>query len=143
MQSTPPDLTPSIPFGTDRAVSLAQAAGALPDLWSPRILGQIRGHHESQYIKVVRILGDFPWHTHTHQDELFLVLSGCLHIGRALEDGGDISVYPGQFFIVPRGTRHNTSATIETHIVLIEPASTAHTGSEITPLTRSLADQLG
>ena len=126
-----------------RPVSLQDAAAALPDLWSPRILGQIRGPLEAQYLKVARILGEFPWHTHADEDELFLVLSGCLHIGRAPADGGPVSVHPGQCFIIPRGVPHNTSADTETLIALIESTSTQHTGDQILPQTRSVADQLG
>ena len=110
----------------------------LPDLWSPRIVGQLNNH----YLKVVRVLGDFPWHTHAGEDELFLVLAGALTIGRSAADGGTVTLLPGQAFIVPRGTHHNTSATTETLLALIEPVSTQHTGEEITPLTRSIAQQL-
>ncbi len=120
-------------------ISLAESAAALPDLWFPRIVGQVNNH----FLKVVRVLGDFPWHTHAHEDELFLVLSGALTIGRSPADGGPITILPGHAFIVPRGTRHNTSAATETHLALIEPVSTQHTGDAITPQTRSIAEQLG
>jgi len=89
------------------------------------------------------VQGEFPWHSHEHEDEMFLVLRGVLSIGRAAEDGGPVSVRPGEFFVVPRGVRHNTSATEETWIVLIETTTTLHSGSEQTPLTRSIAEQLG
>ena len=121
-----------------QAISLTEAAARLPDLWSPRIVGQLNNH----YLKVVRVLGDFLWHTHAGEDELFLVLAGALTIGRSAADGGAVILLPGQAFIVPRGTHHNTSATTETLLALIEPVSTQHTGEEITPLTRSIAQQL-
>ena len=114
-------------------------AAALPDLWSPRIVGQVDNH----YLKVARVQGDFPWHTHPDEDELFLVLSGALTIGRSPADGGPITLLPGHAFIVPRGIRHNTSADTETLIALFESTSTQHTGDEITPRTRSIAEQLG
>ncbi len=120
-------------------ISLIQAAAALADLWSPRILAQVN----DQYLKVARVLGDFPWHTHDAEDELFLVLSGALTIGRAEADGGPITLQPGEVFVVPRGLRHNTSAQVETLIALIETTTTRHTGNEQTPLTRTLAEQLG
>jgi mannose-6-phosphate isomerase-like protein (cupin superfamily) len=96
-----------------------------------------------QYVKVARVQGEFPWHAHENEDELFLVLQGALTIGRAAEDGGPVTLRPGEIFVVPRGTRHNTSAAEETWIALIETVTTEHTGGEQTPLTRSIAEQLG
>lgn len=120
-------------------ISLELACSALHELWSPRVVGQVN----NQYVKVAKIQGEFPWHTHDHEDEMFLVLRGHLRIGRAEADGGPVSVLPGHFFIVPRGTRHNTSAEEETWIALIETTTTLHSGNEQTPLTRSIAEQLG
>ena len=120
-------------------VSLELACSALTELWSPRVVGQVN----NQYIKVAKIQGEFPWHSHEHEDEMFFVLRGLLRIGRSDADGGPVSLLPGEFFVVPRGTRHNTSAEEETWIALIETVTTLHTGSEQTPLTRSIADQLG
>jgi mannose-6-phosphate isomerase-like protein (cupin superfamily) len=73
---------------------------------------------------------------------MFLVLRGELQIGRAPADGGPVVVRPGEFFVVPHGVRHNTSAAEETWIALIETVTTEHTGGEQTPLTRSIAEQL-
>ena len=73
---------------------------------------------------------------------MFFVLRGHLRIGRADADGGPVSVQTGEFFVVPRGVRHNTSATEETWIALIETVSTLHTGIEQTPFTRSIEEQL-
>lgn len=120
-------------------LALLKAAAALPDLWSPRVLAQVN----DQYLKVARVHGEFPWHAHEDEDELFLVLSGALTIGRSAGDGGPVTLQPGEIFVVPRGVRHNTSAQVETLIALVEPIGTLHTGSEQTPLTRSLAEQLG
>ena len=119
-------------------ISLELACSALQELWSPRVLGQVN----NQYIKVAKVRGEFPWHTHEHEDEMFLVLRGQLRIGRAEADGGSVSVLPGQFFVVPRGTRHKTSDEEETWLVLIETTTTLHSGNEQTPLTRSIAEQL-
>jgi len=119
-------------------ISLERAASQLQELWSPRILGQVN----DQFIKVARVQGEFPWHAHAHEDELFLVLRGELRIGRSDADGGPVHLRPGEFFIVPRGVRHNTSAIEETWIALIETTTTQHTGEEQTPLTRSIAEQL-
>lgn len=119
-------------------ISLAKVVSELPDLWSPRILAQVN----DQYLKVARVHGEFPWHTHDHEDELFLVLSGALTIGRSNGDGGPVTLQAGEVFVVPRGTRHNTSAEQETWIALIETVTTQHTGIEQTPLTRSIEEQL-
>ena len=120
-------------------VSLEAACEALPQLWSPRVVGRVN----DQYIKAVRIQGEFPWHSHAGEDEMFFVLRGALRIGRAEADGGDVLVHPGEFFVVPRGVRHNTSATEETWLALIETVTTEHTGGERTPMTRSIEEQLG
>jgi quercetin dioxygenase-like cupin family protein len=119
-------------------VSLELACSQLPELWSPRVLGRVN----DQFIKVARVQGEFPWHSHAAEDEMFLVLRGQLTIGRSATDGGDVQLSAGDFFVVPRGVRHNTSAATETWIALIETVSTQHTGDEVTPLTRSLQEQL-
>ena len=123
---------------SQQPVSLEQQCAALDEFWSPRILGRVN----DQYIKVAKVHGEFPWHSHADEDEMFLVLRGCLRIGRAVEDGGPVDVHPGEFFVVPRGVRHNTSAVEETWLALIETVTTQHTGSEQTSLTRTIAEQL-
>lgn len=122
-----------------KPISLTDACAALPELWSPRVLGQVN----DQYVKVARIEGVFPWHTHDHEDEMFLVLRGALTIGRSEADGGPVVVQPGEFFVVPAGLHHNTSAEVETWIALIETTTTLHTGTTQMPQTRSIAEQLG
>jgi quercetin dioxygenase-like cupin family protein len=119
-------------------ISLETSAASLPELWSPRIVGRVN----DQYLKVARVCGEFPWHAHEGEDEMFLVLKGALTIGRAPEDGGPVTLRPGEAFIVPRGVRHNTSATEETLIALVETVTTQHSGVEQTPLTRTLEEQL-
>ena len=119
-------------------VSLEAACEALPQLWSPRVVGRVN----NQYVKVVRFQGEFPWHAHSDEDEMFLVFRGLLRIGRSAADGGNIEVRPGEFFVVPRGMRHNTAAMEETWIALIETVTTRHTGDEQTPFTRSIEEQL-
>ncbi len=120
-------------------VSLEAACRSLEELWSPRIVGRVN----DQFIKVARVQGEFPWHTHEREDEMFLVLRGELTIGRSAQDGGALTLRAGEFFVVPRGVRHNTSAAVETWIALIETVTTEHTGSEVTAMTRSIAEQLG
>jgi mannose-6-phosphate isomerase-like protein (cupin superfamily) len=123
---------------SSQPISLEAACKSLKELWSPRIVGRVN----DQFIKVARVKGEFPWHTHDQEDEMFLVLRGALTIGRSAFDGGDVVVGPGEFFVVPRGVRHNTSAADDTWIALIETITTEHTGTEVTPLTRSIAEQL-
>jgi mannose-6-phosphate isomerase-like protein (cupin superfamily) len=120
-------------------ISLERACAGLTELWSPRVVGRVN----DQYIKVAKVKGEFPWHQHEDEDEMFLVLRGRLRIGRKDADGGPVEVASGEFFVVPRGTMHNTSAEEETWIALIETVSTLHTGSLQTTLTRSIAEQLG
>ncbi len=120
-------------------VSLLAACKALPQLWSPRVVGRVN----DQFIKVARVQGEFPWHAHAAEDEMFLVLRGELRIGRAEADGGDVLIGSGEFFVVPRGVRHNTSAVEETWIALIETVTTEHTGGEQTAMTRAISEQLG
>ncbi len=119
-------------------ISLENSAASLPELWSPRILGRVN----DQYLKVAKVCGEFPWHTHEAEDEMFLVLKGALTIGRAEQDGGPVTLHPGEVFIVPRGVRHNTSAKEETLIALVETVTTHHTGGEQTAMTRTLEEQM-
>ncbi len=116
-----------------------QVCSALPELWAPRVLVQVN----NQYLKAVRVQGEFPWHSHADEDELFLVLRGALTIGRAEQDGGPVVLQAGEVFVVPRGVRHNTSAEEETWLALIETVTTQHTGAEQTAMTRSVEEQLG
>jgi quercetin dioxygenase-like cupin family protein len=119
-------------------VNLDAAFGKLQEYFSPKVVGRVN----DQYVKVTKLKGEFPWHTHEHEDEMFLVVRGRLTIGRSEQDGGPVVLEPGEFFIVPRGMRHNTSATEETWNILIEPVTTAHSGDVQSPLTKSIAEQL-
>jgi mannose-6-phosphate isomerase-like protein (cupin superfamily) len=121
-----------------KPISLKAACAALPEIWLPRVLGQVN----NQYIKVARVEGDFPWPTHDAEDEMFLVLRGRLRIGRAPEHGGPIDVSAGEFFVVRAGVPHDTSAAEETWLALIETTTTLNTGSELLPQTRSIEQQL-
>ena len=130
---------PDVPLPVTQPISLAQACAGLTELWAPRVLARVN----DQYLKAVRVKGEFPWHSHADEDELFLVLRGALTIGRAEEDGGPVTLRVGEVFVVPRGVRHNTSAEEETWLALIETVTTQHTGAEQTAVTRSIEEQLG
>jgi mannose-6-phosphate isomerase-like protein (cupin superfamily) len=105
-----------------RVVDLAETFGRFADPWSPKIVGDVN----DMYVKVVKLRGEFVWHHHDAEDELFLVVAGRLRM--QLRDG-DRDVGPGQFIIVPRGVEHCPRAlTDEVHVVLLEPKGTLNTG---------------
>ncbi len=110
-------------------------AAALPELWSPRVVAEL----DDSYVKVARVHGALAWHSHDAEDELFYVLKGRLRIEM---EAATVELGEGELFVVPRGVRHNPVATEECLLMLIERKSTLHTGSEVTPKTRSLAEQL-
>jgi mannose-6-phosphate isomerase-like protein (cupin superfamily) len=93
-----------------------------------------------QYVKIARLQGDFVWHAHEGEDELFLVVRGSMRI--QLEDG-DVTLGPGEFVVVPRGVRHNPVAAEECWVMLIETVTTKHTGDVVTERTRSIEEQVG
>ncbi len=89
--------------------------------WSPRIVGELNG----QYVKLAKVEGEFVWHKHDNEDELFMVVKGKLFL-----DFRDktIELNPGEFFIVPRGVEHRPRTEDEVHLVLFEPKATLNTG---------------
>lgn len=116
-------------------VDLAEKLSTFAELWSPKVVARLNDYE----IKVVKVAGEFVWHTHEDTDELFLVLAGTLTI--QLRDG-DVHLRPGQLFVVPRGTEHCPIADGEVHAVLIEPAGVVNTGDAGGPLTASYDDSL-
>lgn len=118
------------------AISPRQAAAALTEFWSPRVIGEL----DDSYLKVAKLLGTFGWHSHNDEDELFLVLAGQLRIELEI---GAVELAEGELFVVPKGVRHNPVAQAECLILLIERKSTLHTGNQVTDRTRSIAQQLG
>jgi mannose-6-phosphate isomerase-like protein (cupin superfamily) len=116
-------------------VNLAEAAGSLPDLWSPKVIARVA----DQYVKVAKVQGEFVWHAHAHEDELFLVLKGSLRI--RMEDG-DVVLNAGDVFVVPAGVRHSPVAEEECWLALVEPVGTKHTGDVVDARTRSIDEQL-
>lgn len=104
--------------------------------WTPRVIGRVN----DQYVKVAKLLGEFVWHAHENEDELFLVVSGRLRI--QLEGRDDVVLDSGEFFVVPRGVRHNPIADDEVEIVLIETITTAHTGDLVVEGTVPVEQQL-
>jgi quercetin dioxygenase-like cupin family protein len=103
------------------AVNLAQKLTLFQEYWSPKVVGELNDN----YLKVVKVQGEFVWHKHDEDDELFLVLKGRLVI--QLRDQ-DITLNEGDFLVVPKGVEHRPVADDEAHILLIEPKTVVNTG---------------
>jgi quercetin dioxygenase-like cupin family protein len=117
------------------STNLMSAFERVNDFWSPKVIGRVN----DQLLKVAKLKGELVWHTHDQEDELFYVVKGSLRI--AFEDRA-MELREGEFFTVSKGIRHNPAADEDCWIMLIEPASTKHTGEAVTPQTRSLEEQL-
>lgn len=109
----------------DGAVNLAEKLTSFEEHWSPRIVGSYNGND----ILVVKVQGEFVWHSHPETDDFFLVLKGRLTIRMR---NGDVTLLPGETFVVPKGVEHCPVAEEETHLLLIEPAGTPNTGDPAT-----------
>jgi mannose-6-phosphate isomerase-like protein (cupin superfamily) len=103
-------------------VNLREKLALFDERWAPRIVGELNGQH----VKLAKLEGEFVWHHHEIEDELFLVLKGKLEI--QLRDG-EVTLEEGEFYIVPRGVEHRPVAHGEVHVMLLEPASTRNTGN--------------
>jgi quercetin dioxygenase-like cupin family protein len=117
-------------------VDLSAAFEAIHEHWSPKVVAQVN----DQYVKVAKVQGEFVWHSHDGEDELFYVVRGNLKI--EYEHGRTVNLAAGSIHVVPRGTLHKPMADDECWIVLIETVTTKHTGDVDTPLTKTLAQQL-
>jgi mannose-6-phosphate isomerase-like protein (cupin superfamily) len=116
-------------------VNLLEKFKLFNEHWSPKIAGEING----QLIKLVKFKGEFIWHKHEEEDELFLVIKGNFIM--ALRDG-DIEIKEGEFIIIPKGTEHKPVAPEEVWVVLFEPASTLNTGNVTNERTKKLLDSI-
>ncbi len=94
----------------------------IQEYWRPRIAGELN----DSYVKLVKLKGEFVWHHHDNEDELFLVVNGTLRI--KLQDG-ELVIRPGEFAIIPRGVEHLPVADEEVQALLLEPKSTVNTGN--------------
>jgi mannose-6-phosphate isomerase-like protein (cupin superfamily) len=104
------------------AINIKEKFDLVDQYWNPKIIAELNGH----YVKLAKVKGEFVWHSHEKEDELFYVIKGCLHIQLPDET---IHIQEGELAVVPRGTSHNPLATEETHILLFEPIQTEHTGA--------------
>jgi len=119
----------------NRAVDIAEKFTLFSEYWSPKVVAKLNDFE----IKLVRIKGEFVWHTHDDTDELFLVIDGSLTI--QLRDG-DVTLRPGHLFVVPRGVEHCPIADGEVQAMLIEPSGVVNTGDAGGPLTAARDDSL-
>ena len=106
-------------------VRLAEKLQAFSEHWSPKIVARFNGHD----VMVVKLKGEFVWHSHADTDDFFLVLRGGLTI--QLRDG-EVRLGPGDLYVVPKGVEHRPVADQETHLLLIEPEGTPNTGDPAT-----------
>ena len=105
-----------------QAVNLSEKLRQVGEFWSPKIVGELN----DSYVKVVKFQGEFVWHHHELEDELFLVLKGTL---RMRFRDSEVLVREGEFIVVPKGVDHLPVADEEVHVVLLEPKSTLNTGN--------------
>jgi mannose-6-phosphate isomerase-like protein (cupin superfamily) len=105
------------------------------EYWSPRVVARVN----DQYVKVAKAKGEFVWHSHADEDELFWIVKGSFRL--RFEDG-EVVLGPGDLYVVPKGKLHKPEADEECWVVLFEPARTKHTGDVESPLTRSIEEQL-
>ena len=113
------------------AINLSEKLAAFSEHWQPRTVGQFNGHD----LMVVKVKGEFVWHEHRDTDDFFLVLKGRITI--QMKDG-DVTLGPGELFVVPKGVQHCPRAEEEAHLLLIEPTGTANTGNAATAAERSV-----
>ena len=116
-------------------VDLADKLALFSEHWSPKVVARLNDYE----IKVVKLKGEFVWHTHPDTDELFLVIDGTLTI--QLRDG-EVTLRPGQLYVVPRGVEHCPIADGDVSVMLVEPSGVVNTGAAGGDLTATYDDSL-
>jgi len=116
-------------------VNLASKLALFDERWSPKVIADLNG----QQVKLVKLEGEFVWHHHEEEDELFLVLAGRLRM--ELRDRS-VWIEPGELIVVPRGVEHRPCAEGEVHVLLFEPATTLNTGNVVDERTVETLDRL-
>ena len=116
-------------------INITEKFDLFSDYFNPRIVGELNG----QQIKLVKFKGEFVWHHHEAEDEMFLVVNGAFTM--ELRDK-NVYLEKGDFIIIPRGTEHRPVAQEEVHVMLFEPASTLNTGNKQTELTRNVLESI-
>ena len=112
-----------------QAVNLAEKLSKFDEPWSPRIVSTFNGHD----VMVVKARGEFVWHAHADTDDFFLVLAGRLKIET---EQGDVTLNPGECYVVPKGIQHRPVALEEVHLMIIEPTGTPNTGDPATAVAK-------
>lgn len=115
----------------DQAINLSEKLATFDQHWSPRTVTTFNGHD----VMVVKVLGEFKWHSHPDTDDFFLVLKGRIDIELRART---VTLGPGEMFIVPKGVDHRPVAREEAHLLLIEPTGTPNTGDAATAAKRQL-----
>jgi mannose-6-phosphate isomerase-like protein (cupin superfamily) len=116
-------------------VNIAKKLSLFSDHWSPKIVGELNGQH----VKLVKLLGEFVWHHHNEEDELFLVVDGRFKM--ELRDR-EVWIEEGEFIVVPHGVEHRPVAEEEVSVLLFEPASTLNTGNVKAEMTVAELDRI-
>jgi mannose-6-phosphate isomerase-like protein (cupin superfamily) len=117
-------------------VSLSQKFSLFEEQWSPKIIGELNDFH----VKIVKIGGEFVWHHHDHEDELFMVIEGAIDMHYRDGDAERVERFgPGELLIVPHGIEHKPVAEPGTKLLLLEPKSTVNTGTDRSARTREPA----
>ena len=116
-------------------VNLEQKLSLFSDHWSPKIVGELNGQH----VKLAKLKGEFVWHKHDHEDELFFVIKGSFKMEYR---DRTVVVNENQFLIVPKGVEHRSVADEEVSIMRFEPASTLNTGDAKSELTKHDLDRI-
>ncbi len=118
-----------------RKVNISDGLSQISEHWDPHIAGALNGQH----VKLAKLKGEFVWHKHDDEDELFYIISGELTI--ELRDD-TLTLKEGEFVIIPRGVEHKPIAKEEVHVMLFEPDTTINTGDKESELTRRNLKQL-
>ena len=116
-------------------INVNQKLSLFSEHFSPKIAGELNGQH----VKLVKFKGEFVWHKHESEDEMFYVIKGCFTM--QLRDG-DIEIGENEFIIIPKGVEHCPKADEEVSIMLFEPAGTLNTGDVESELTRTNLDKI-
>lgn len=116
-------------------VNLEQKLTQFDEHWSPRVVGELNGQH----VKLVKLIGEFVWHHHEDEDELFLVVEGRFRM--EFQDRSEW-IEEGEFIVVPRGVEHRPVAEIEASVLLFEPAATLNTGNVSDDLTKTELERI-
>ncbi len=106
------------------AISLPEKFSLIHEHWRPKVVAELNG----QEVKLVKFAGEFPWHHHEHEDELFLVWRGTMRL--EFRDRA-VDLQPGEMCVVPRGVEHRTMANQEAEVLIFEPAATRNTGNVV------------